>query len=206
MAKYKEREQAAKEKTPQQAAGAEVDTTTNVIIGVLAVGVVIAVASCGGGSSGCCYVVSLTQALADSRISADRGASFVMSILRLQVAMLGVMVLCDCTSVTNFRGIPMRGDSLYVSGLPPLRQNEQYTCGSACVAAVAAHWGVTLDEFKAKRPAAPKDTTGQDLQVRAESLGLQAFVFQGSLADLQDNLRQGRPLIVMITKPPDPAL
>lgn len=37
-------------------------------------------------------------------------------------------------------------------------------------------------------------------------MGLQAFVFQGSLADLQDNMRQGRLLIVMITKPPDPAL
>ena len=120
--------------------------------------------------------------------------------------MLGALVLCGCTSVTSFRGIPLGGSSLYVSGLPPLRQNEQYTCGSTCVAAVAAHWGVTLDEFKAKCSAAPKDTTGQDLQTLAESLGLQAFVFQGSMADLQDNLHLGRPMIVMITKPPDPAL
>ena len=108
--------------------------------------------------------------------------------------------------MANFRGIPLVGDGLYVSGLPPLRQNKQYTCGAACVAAVAAHWGVTLDEFKAKCPAAPKDSTGQDLQALAESVGLQAFVFQGSMADLQDNLRQGRPMIVMITQPPDPAL
>jgi predicted double-glycine peptidase len=74
------------------------------------------------------------------------------------------------------------------------------------VAAVAAYWGVGLAEFKTKCPVTPQDTTGADLQALAASLGLRAFVFQGSLADLQDNLRQGRPVIVMITKPPDPAL
>ena len=44
------------------------------------------------------------------------------------------------------------------------------------------------------------------MRTLAESLGMQAFVFQGSMDDLRDNLRQGRPLIVMISKPPDPAL
>ena len=108
--------------------------------------------------------------------------------------------------MTGFRGIPLTGDSLYVSGVPPLRQDAQYACGPVCVAAVGMHWGVSLDEFKAKYPAAPQDTTGRDLRALVESLGLQAFVFQGSLDDLRDNLRRGRPMIVMITKPPDPVL
>lgn len=125
---------------------------------------------------------------------------------RLTLAVLGVFVLGGCSSVDSFRGIPLAGDSLYVSGLPPLRQNAQYACGPVCVAAVATHWGVALVDFKAKCPVAPQDTTGRDLRALAESLGLQAFVFQGSLDDLRDNLRQGRPMIVMLTKPPDPAL
>lgn len=129
-----------------------------------------------------------------------------MSILRCNLALWGTCVLGGCSSVASFRGIPLAGDSLYVSGLPPLRQNAQYACGPVCVAAVASHWGVSLNDFKAKCPVAPQDTTGRDLRTLAESLGLQAFVFQGSLDDLRDNLRQGRPMIVMITKPPDPAL
>ncbi len=129
-----------------------------------------------------------------------------MLFLRLSVAALGAFLLGGCTSVNEFRGIPLGGDGVYISGIPPLRQNERYTCGPACVAAVAAHWGVPLDEFLAKSRAVPLDTTGEELQSLAVSLGLQAFVFQGSMADLQENLRQGRPMIVMLTKPPDPAL
>lgn len=129
-----------------------------------------------------------------------------MSIIRQLPAVLGVLLLCGCTAVSGFRGIPLAGDGLYLSGLPPLRQNPQYSCGPACVAAVAAYWGVEPAEFKAKNPGAPPDTTGQDLRSLAESLGLRAFVFEGSLADLQENLRQGRPVIVMIPQPPDPAL
>ncbi len=51
----------------------------------------------------------------------------------------------------------------------------------------------------------PADASGRDLQELARQLGLRAFLFRGSLADLEDNLRKGRPLIVMIPKPPDPA-
>jgi predicted double-glycine peptidase len=124
---------------------------------------------------------------------------------RLIVA-LAALGLSGCTSVQSFRGLSLSGESLYVSGLPPLRQNQTYACGPACVAAVAAHWGVGLAEFKAKCPAAPQDTTGPDLRAIAESLGLRGLVYRGSLADLQDNLRQGRPVIVMIPQPPNPAL
>lgn len=122
------------------------------------------------------------------------------------LAALVMPALGGCTSVASFQGIPLSGESLYVSGLPPLRQNEQYACGPVCVAAVAAHWGVELGDFKAKCPSAPHDTTGLELQTLAQSLGLRAFVFQGSLDEMRTNLRQGRPLIVMITKPPHQAL
>ncbi len=133
-------------------------------------------------------------------------ASFpVRAIIRLTLA-LAALLLCGCTTVSSFRGLSLTDESLYVSGLPPFRQNHDYACGPACVAAVAAYWGVGLPEFKAKCPTAPQDTTGPQLRSIAETLGLRALVFQGSWSDLQDNLRQGRPVIVMIPKPPDPAL
>ena len=127
------------------------------------------------------------------------------SLFRL-IAALGALFLCGCTSVGSFRGISLTGDSLYISGLPPIRQDKVYTCGPACVAAVASYWGVGLEKFRAACVAPPQDTTGPDLKALAESLGLRALVFQGSFDDLQENLRQGRPMIVMIPQPPNPGL
>jgi predicted double-glycine peptidase len=129
-----------------------------------------------------------------------------MSSFRFLIVALWAVLLCGCTAVTAFRGIPLDGDNLYVSGLPPIRQNKQYACGPACVAAVAAYWGVGLTEFKSRCPVTPRDTTASDLKVMAEALGLRAFVVEASFADLEDNLRQGRPVIVMITQPPDPMM
>jgi predicted double-glycine peptidase len=82
-----------------------------------------------------------------------------------------------------------------------IRQDEHYACGAACVAAVAAYWNVSPAEFRAKHPQMPADATGRDLQVLAEGLGLQAFAYRGSMDDLAENLRKGRPLIVMIPQP-----
>jgi len=130
----------------------------------------------------------------------------VRTIIRLVAAFAALLLAGGCTAVKPFRGLSLTGDSLYVSGLPPLRQNQDYACGPACLAAVAAHWGVGLAEFKARCPAVPQDTTGPELRTIAASLGLRAMVYQGSMADLQEHLRQGRPMIVMIPQPPDQAL
>lgn len=143
--------------------------------------------------------------MAASRIPAG-GDFFMRPGLRLLILASGVLLGGGCTSVKPFRGIPLDGDSLYVSGLPPIRQDQRYACGPACLAAVAGYWGVELEKFKATDAAAMRDSSGKDLQKLAEALGLRAFVFAGSYADLQDNLRQGRPVIVMLPKPPDPAL
>jgi predicted double-glycine peptidase len=88
-----------------------------------------------------------------------------------------------------------------VSGVPPVRQDNEYACGPACVAAVAAHCGIALTDFASGHPQLAGDATGRDLQTLAEELGLQAFVYRGSMNDLQENLMKGRPLIVMIPKP-----
>ena len=103
--------------------------------------------------------------------------------------------------MTPFKGIALDDESVYVSGLPPIRQNEHYACGAACVAAVAAYWNVAPAEFRAKHPQLPADATGRDLQLLAEGLGLQAFAYRGSMDDLEENLRKGRPMIVMISQP-----
>ena len=124
-----------------------------------------------------------------------------MQTLRYCWLLLPTLLLGGCASVTAFKGITLDDESVYVSGLPPIRQDEHYACGAACVAAVAAYWNVSPAEFRAKYPQMPADATGRDLQVLAEGLGLQAFAYRGSMDDLQENLRKGRPVIVMIPQP-----
>lgn len=119
---------------------------------------------------------------------------------------LGLLLLCSlgvggCASVGQFKGLTLDADSVYVSGVTPVRQDRNYACGAACFAAVASHWGVDLADFKAKHPRLPADLTGRDLQQLAGEFGLQAIVFRGSIGDLQQNLADGRPVIVMIPMP-----
>jgi len=120
----------------------------------------------------------------------------------LRLALPLVLLLAGgCASVAPFRGLPLGDPAVYVSGVTPIRQDASYACGAACVAAVAAHWGVDLAEFVSAHPRQADDATAADLQALAEKLGLQAFAYQGSMDDLEDNLRKGRPLIVMIPVP-----
>lgn len=118
---------------------------------------------------------------------------------------LGLIILLllvgGCASVAPFKGLAIGDNSVYVSGVPPIKQDKHYACGAACLAAVAAYWNVPLLTFREKRAQMPEDTTASDLQALALEMGLQAFSYRGSMEDLQENLHKGRPLIVMIPQP-----
>ncbi len=124
-----------------------------------------------------------------------------MQIGRIFCLLLSGLLSGGCTAVAPFKGLGIEDESIYVAGLPPVHQDKRYACGAACVAAVAAYWNTSLTEFRAKRGQMSEDATGQDLQLLAQELGLQAFVYRGSMDDLQENLKKGRPLIVMIPQP-----
>jgi predicted double-glycine peptidase len=128
-----------------------------------------------------------------------------MKALRMGVVGLGWALLAGCASVSSFRGMTLAENNLYVSGVPPVRQDGRYSCGPACLAAVAAYWGTDLGRFRTAGPATlAAETNGAQLRALAETLGLQAYVYRGSLDDSERNLRQGRPLIVMIPRPANP--
>jgi predicted double-glycine peptidase len=113
--------------------------------------------------------------------------------------------LGGCTTVSAFRGFSLVEGGTFINGVPPVMQDATYSCGHTCLAAVAAYWGVGLERFRSMLPGRlPVETSGAQLQAEAETLGLQAFVYRGSVADLERNLSAGRPLIVMIPLPVDP--
>lgn len=111
------------------------------------------------------------------------------------------LLLGGCASVSAFKGMTLDEDSVYISGLPPIRHDKHYACGATCVATVAAFWNIPLAEFRARYPQLPADMTGNDLATLATGLGLHAFAYRGSIDDLQENLRKGRPVIAMIPQP-----
>ena len=117
------------------------------------------------------------------------------------VILLTSFWLGGCASVGAFRGITPDEDSLYINGLPPLLQDKHYACGATCVAAVAVFWNVPLTEIRVKHPELPAEMTGLELELLAKELGLDAFAYRGTTDDLQENLRKGRPMIVMIPQP-----
>jgi predicted double-glycine peptidase len=119
-------------------------------------------------------------------------------------SLLALLLLGGCSSVASFKGLPLSEDAVYVNGVTPIRQDRDFTCGPACLAAVATHWGVSPAQFKASATASPRDFTARDLQALAARLGLQAFVYGGSMADLRENLDKGRPVIAMISMPLPP--
>jgi predicted double-glycine peptidase len=115
--------------------------------------------------------------------------------------LLPLLWVGGCASVGRFNGVHPGDDAIYVNGVTPVRQDRDYACGPACVAAVATHWGVSLADFRAVQPRQAPDATGHDLELLAGRLGLQAFAYEGSMDDLMENLGRGRPVIVMIPMP-----
>ena len=121
-----------------------------------------------------------------------------------------VMALCmsaGCANAKYDRGVAIESCAglLQVHGMPLVAQSRQFLCGYACIASVALYYEVTPHEL-AKGPVqeefAGRALTAKDLVAMAQGLGLLGFAYEGSMADLSKNLKKGRPIIVLLDKPP----
>jgi predicted double-glycine peptidase len=114
-------------------------------------------------------------------------------------------------SASRFQGVTLHdNDALLVSGVPPIMQADDTPCGPACLASVAAYWSKPVSAGRLRECLGAKADqmahSGDDLAAAARALGLDAYVFQGQLDDLDANLARGRPLIVLIRRRPLGAL
>ena len=91
----------------------------------------------------------------------------------------------------------------------PFVQQSEDGCGSAAISMVLKYWdahGVPLDSQRADASAIQKQLYSRkargifasDMERYLKGSGFQVFVLDGTWTDLQEHLKQGRPLIVSL--------
>jgi ABC-type bacteriocin/lantibiotic exporter with double-glycine peptidase domain len=92
-----------------------------------------------------------------------------------------------------------------VDGVPPVRQIAREDCGAAALAMVLGYWGVPITREAigagTGNPVAPgPGIRAAALRDFARRQGLQAFLVQGELADLDREVGRNRPVLVGVMK------
>jgi predicted double-glycine peptidase len=121
-----------------------------------------------------------------------------------RVFVCGILALwaCGCSSVRPFRGMAVEEESVLITSLPPLLQSHQWSCGPTCIAAVSSYWQKDFVKLAGMdRGTLANRFNGRDLAGLAETNGIRAFTYVGSIDDLEKNLQHGRPIIVLLRKP-----
>lgn len=95
------------------------------------------------------------------------------------------------------------GGWLRAAPTPVVRQTQTADCGLAALAMMAGAWGRswTLSELKAEAPPTKKGVKLGKLRDVARSRGLDAYAIKGTYADLEHELRNGRPVMLGLLLP-----
>ena len=117
------------------------------------------------------------------------------------------MSFSGCANAKFYRGtdLALAPDSIVIHAMPTVAQTDQYSCGPACLASVALYYDVpitTVEQVTSADARREQALSAAELIRTAESFGLVAFGYQGSLDDLRDNLRNNRPVIALLDAPP----
>ncbi len=90
-----------------------------------------------------------------------------------------------------------------VRRVPWLAQQAEADCGAAAIGMVVAHWtgDAPASIADSLRPAGKTGIRADRLRAEAHRHGLAAFLIHGELADLERELRHGRPILVGLVKP-----
>lgn len=116
--------------------------------------------------------------------------------------MLLAALLAGCASPERFNGIAIGETPTLITSVPPLLQNKKVSCGPTCLAAVAAYWGKDYSTIiSGDSPYFAEDFNALDLTNLAGRLELKPFVYSGSMTDLEDQVKNGRPVITLIPRP-----
>jgi len=127
--------------------------------------------------------------------------------LRLAFVLAGAILASGCyrggahpTSASALRA----GSGWVLLDVPLVLQEGERDCGAAAVSMVLGFWGLpTAQDAIRAASALPKDRAlpATFLRTYLRERGLQAFLLEGTLKDLERELRAGRPVLVGVVKP-----
>ncbi len=98
--------------------------------------------------------------------------------------------------------IAQQGQWRMVQNFPHVAQTGDKDCGAAALAAVLRFWGhpASPDSVEASLGRADSRLQAGDMEAYARSLGLESYVFYGTMKDVVHEIEQGRPVIVGLGK------
>jgi ABC-type bacteriocin/lantibiotic exporter with double-glycine peptidase domain len=105
-------------------------------------------------------------------------------------------------SASNLRPDAFSRESgwIAVHGVRPVSQRAEHDCGPAALEMVLAYWHRPLP--KHEQPAGrDEQITAAQLRDQARASGMLAFVVEGKLEDLLNEIKHQRPVIVGLAKP-----
>lgn len=94
---------------------------------------------------------------------------------------------------------------LVASPTPVVKQQTQADCGLAALAMVAGAWGHSwsVNDLARKVPPSKNGVKLKRLRDYARDRGLEAYALEGTFADLENELRAGRPVVLGLVLPYD---
>ncbi len=94
------------------------------------------------------------------------------------------------------------GDWILVPNFPLVLQEKSDDCGAAVLASVLRFWGyaATPGSISARLGRTDNRLKAGDMATYARSRGLKAYVFFGTMQDIEHELARGRPVIVGLGK------
>ena len=92
---------------------------------------------------------------------------------------------------------------LQAPGIVPILQKAEKDCGAAVIAMALTYWGdpTTMEAVLTGCPITPEGLKAGDLRDFVRKQGLKAFLFHGTLSDLEKELSHQRPVVVGMVKP-----
>ena len=122
------------------------------------------------------------------------------------IVLFGMLAACRLDYTGGARAItPQEVDGTWLRAAPTpvVLQGKPMDCGLAALAMVAGAWGHewTLAELQAVAPPGDKGVKLGKLRDVARSRGLDAYAIKGTHADLERELRKGRPVLLGLLLP-----
>lgn len=121
------------------------------------------------------------------------------------LSVLLLVAASGCGNARHFEGMRLHDEAAgrFVM-VPPIAQDRTMLCGASACAAVLAYHAVPVSQVMAQIDESEADRawSASEIVAVARDVGLEAYFYKGSLEDALSNVKQGRPVIVLLRGPP----